>query len=91
MYLGEISVGGDSTDFIDNSNDDAVGNATVPAASSGPSATNSLLSIAASAASAFAPKTGIPVSVGLSPQTTSLIAIALFGVGGLFLISMMRK
>lgn len=80
MHLGDISVGDDS------GNDDSV----ITAPSMVPSNTSSLLSLAASAASVLTPK-GVPVTVGLSPQTISLISIGLFGIGGLFLLNMMRK
>jgi len=78
MYLGDISVGDDSSDS----------GVSTPAPSSDSSA---LVSLAADIAPFFAPKTGVPVTVGISSQTQSFLSIALFGIGGLLLLNMMKR
>ena len=57
-----------------------------------PSIGQSLTTLAANVAATLAPKVGgVPVTVGLAPSTVSVISLALFGIGGLILISMMRS
>jgi hypothetical protein len=78
MRLGDITVGDDSGN--------SSGVSTPPSDN-----TSALISLASNVASVFAPKTGVPVTVGIAPQTQSFISIALFGIGGLLVLNMLRK
>jgi len=83
MWLGDISVG-------DIPIPDPNASPT-PAASSASSDITPYVSLAANIASAFAPKTGVPVTVGISQQTQSFLMMGGILIGGLLLLNMIKR
>jgi hypothetical protein len=83
MWLGDISIGDTPTPDPNA--------APTPAASSASSDITPYVNLAANLAQAFSPKTGVPVTVGISSQTQSFLMMGGIFLGGLLLLNMMKR